>query len=185
MFIYSKDRYAQLVNLPVLKMDEGIGVFTSENNNTYGFSLRYNTISIDLSPECKPVSDDFEELLAQFKVAHIGRSRKVTHKGKELINNIQCNIEGHAYTLPMGLKLLLNKQNVVPIILMPNRVSDLNDPNKPEYTKLHILNLKNMIMNMSILSEIEDFYYDDYFLGGTADLFEVKPLGKLVDKHSH
>lgn len=184
MFFYSKERYSGLINLPVLKLDEGIGVFLNESPDTYSFSLEHSTSSLSLSPEFKESISDTDLMLSHFKVAHIGRSRKVTHEGKEIINNIQCNIEGYAYTLPMGLKQLLNTQNIVPIILIPDQISNLNNPQKEEYRKLNILNLKEMIMNMRILSTIEDYYYDNYFLGKTADLFDVKPLGKLIDKTS-
>ena len=169
-------------NLPVLKLDEGIGTFISEHHDTYSFSPKYDYLSFNWSRECKKVLSDIDSVLALFKVAHIGRSRKVTHKGREVMNNIQCNIEGYAYTLPMGLKQLLNTQNIIPIILVPNQISNLNNPEKEAFRRLQILNLKQMILNMNILSIIEDYYYDDYFLGNTADLLNIKPLGKLIDK---
>lgn len=184
MFIYSEDRYSGLINLPVLKLDDGIGIFTNESPDTYGFTLEHPISSLNLSPEFEESICDIALLRSRYKVAHIGRRRKVTHEGRELINNIQCNIEGYAYTLPMGLKQLLNKQNVVPIILIPNQASNLNNPQKEEYRKLDILNLKEMIMNTRILSTVEDYYYDNFFLDKTAELYSVKPLGKLIHKSS-
>ena len=82
----------------------------------------------------------------------------------------------------MGLKQLLNRQNIVPIILIPNKVRNLNNPLKEEYRKLNILNLKDMIRNIRVLSTVEEYYYDNLFLSKTADLYKVKPLGKLIDK---
>ena len=182
MITYLDNRYSGLANLPVLKLDEGIGIFINEGHDTYSFSLKHCISSLDLSSKFKESISDIDALLSHYKVAHLGRRRKVTHKGREIINNIQCNIDGYAYSLPMGLKQLLNRQNIVPIILIPNQVRNLNNPQKEEYRKLNILNLKDMIRNMRVLCSVESYYYDNLFMSKTADLYSVKPLGKLIDK---
>ena len=166
----------------MLKLDEGIGIFINEGHDTYSFSVKHCISSLDLSSKFKEFMSDIDSMLSHYKVAHLGRRRKVTHKGREIINNIQCNIDGYAYTLPIGLKQLLNRQNIVPIILIPNKVRNLNNPQKQEYRKLNILNLKDMIRNVHVLSTVEEYYYDNLFLSKTADLYKVKPLGKLIDK---
>lgn len=182
MFNYLEDRYSLLNNLPVLKLDFGLGIFKCNGPNEYFFSPRYISSEMKYHLNCMQMLKDIEALLSEYKVAHIGRRREVKYQGKRLINNIQCNFKGYAYTLPMGLKHILNQQNIVPIILIPNRIDDMNDSSKIEYSKLNILNLKNMIKNSEILRAIEDNYYDDFFKEQTADLSQIKPLGKLVDK---
>jgi len=182
MFKYTQDRYSLLNNLPVLKLDYGIGLFKSSEQNDYSFAPKHSHLEMQYSPACKQIIKDRERLLTQYKVAHIGRRRKVEHKGKPVINNIQCNFDGYAYTLPMGLKHMLNQQRIVPIILIPNEINTLNDPSCKEYRKLDILNLKEMILNIQVLSKVEEYYYNNCFLQHTADLLHIKPLGKLTHK---
>ena len=148
--------------------------------NEYFFTPRHTKSRIKFSLNCLERLKDEEALLKEYKVAHIGRRRVVTYKGKQIINNIQCNFDGYAYTLPVGLKHMLNQQNIVPILLVPNHIDDLNDSTKTAYRKLNILNLIKMTDNSEILSEVEDFYYDSFFKDQTADLANIKPLGELV-----
>lgn len=182
MFNYLEDRYSLLHNLPVLKLDFGLGIFQCHGQNEYLFSPKYTSHQMQYLPDCKAILKNKDELLSQYKVAHIGRRREVKHQGKSVINNIQCNYEGYAYTLPMGLKHILNQQRVIPIIMIPDHIDDLNNSSKTEYRKLNILNLKEMIRNSEVLMDIEDHYYDNFFKEQTADLSQIKPLGKLVDK---
>ncbi len=182
MFNYMEDRYSLLHNLPVLKLDLGLGIFKCNGPNEYYFALKHTNSEMKYLLDCLEKIKDTKALLTAYKVAHIGRRREVRYKGKTVINNIQCNFEGYAYTLPMGLKHLLNQQNIVPIIVIPKHIDDLNNSSKSEYRKLNILNLKNMIKNSEILRAIEDEYYDNFFKEQTADLSEVQPLGKLVEK---
>ena len=182
MFSYLKDRYSLLNNLPVLKLDFGLGVFRCDGLNEYLFVPKHTNSRIKYHLACLEKLKDEEALLNAYKVAHIGRRRVVTYKGKQIIDNIQCNFDGYAYTLPMGLKHMLNHQNIVPILLIPNHIDDLNDSSKTAYRKLNVLNLLKMTDNSEILSEVEDFYYDSFFKEQTADLSNIKPLGELVRK---
>ena len=183
MINYQEDRYSLLNNLPVLKLSYGIGILNCNGPNDYFFTPKYNHLEMQYKPECKEVLHDNTALLDQFKVAHIGRRREVKHKGKSLINNIQCNYNGYAYTLPMGLKHMLNQLNIVPIIIIPNNIEDLNDLSKKEYRQLNVVNLKEMITSQKILNSIEADYYNILFKEHTADLDKIKPLGRLINSH--
>lgn len=184
MFEYTEDRYSPLNNVPVYKLDYGIGMFQARGVNDYRFLPLYGHSVLHYSPDFQQAARDMGSLLEQYKVAHIGRRREVICHGRKVLDNIQCNFGGKAYSLPKGFKQLLNQQDIVPIVLIPNDLGFLQDRSRDECKKLNVLNLKKFVMNIGVVSEIENYLYDNLFYDTTADLTHIEPLGELVYERS-